>query len=78
MAKYILNLEEVMFGHFEAWRIEAYVNEFFGGDKIASMLYLWLFNNFSTNSKEVADDCGRHMYRKLAKALTRIIKALYE
>lgn len=74
MTKYILNLEEAMVGHFEAGRIEAYANEFFGGDKTASMLYLWLFNNFSTNSKEVADDCGRRMYRKLAKALTRIIR----
>lgn len=74
MTEYVLNLEEAMVGHFEPGRIEAYANEYFNGDKTASMLYLWLFNNFSTNTKEVAEDCGRLMYRKLAETLTRLIK----
>ena len=74
MTEYVLNLEEAMVGHFEPGRIEAYANEYFNGDKTASMLYLWLFNNFSTNSKEVTEDCGRLMYRNLAETLTRLIK----
>lgn len=74
MTEYVLNLEEAMVGHFEPGRIEAYANEYFNGDKTASMLYLWLFNNFSTNTKEVTEDCGRLMYRKLAETLTRLIK----
>lgn len=76
MAKYILNLEEAMVGNFEPGRIKAYADEYFDGDKTASMLYLWLFNNFSTNSKEVTEDCGRPMYRKLAKTLTKLIEEL--
>lgn len=74
MAKYILNLEEAMVGNFEPGRIKAYADEYFDGDKIASMLYLWLFNNFSTNAKEVTEDCGRPMYKKLAKTLIRLIE----
>lgn len=76
MAKYILNLEEAMVGHFETGRIKAYADECFDGDKTASMLYLWLFNNFSTNAKEVTEDCGRPMYKKLAKTLTKLIEEL--
>ena len=74
MSKYILNLEEAMVGNFEPGRIQAYADEYFNGDKTASMLYLWLFNNFSTNAKEVTEDCGRLMYKKLAKTLTRLIE----
>lgn len=74
MSKYVLNLEEAMVGNFEPGRIQAYADEYFNGDKTASMLYLWLFNNFSTNAKEVTGDCGRLMYRKLAKTLTRLIE----
>ena len=73
MAKYILNLEKAMVGNFEPGRIKAYADKYFDGNKTVSMLYLWLFNNFSTNSKEVTEDCGRPMYKKLAKKLTRLI-----
>ena len=74
MSKYVLNLEEAMVGNFEPGRIQAYADEYFDGDKTASMLYLWLFNNFSTNVKEVTENCGRLMYRKLAETLTRLIE----
>ena len=74
MVKYILNLEEAMVGHFESERIKAYADECFDGDKTSSMLYLWLFNNFSTNAKEVTEDYGIPMYRKLAKTLTKLIE----
>lgn len=74
MAKYVLNLEEAMAGNFEPGRIKAYADEYFDGDKTASMLYLWLFNNFSTNAKEVTENCGRLMYRKLAETLTKLIE----
>lgn len=73
MAKYILNLEKAMVGNFETGRIKVYADEYFDGNKTAAILYLWLFNNFSTNSKELTEDCGRPMYKKLAKTLTRLI-----
>ena len=59
---------------FEAGKIKAYEKELGNVPYIESLLYLWLFNNFSTCAKEVTEDCGRPMYRKLAKTLTRIIK----
>lgn len=58
---------------FEAGQIKAY-EEKLGVSYIESLLYLWLFNHFHTNSKEVTTDLGRPMYIKLAKVLSRIIK----
>lgn len=72
--KYILKIEEEMPKHFSQTSINFYAKECFDGDKLASMLYLWLFNNFSTNREEVETDCGRPMYRKLAEVLTRLIE----
>lgn len=71
---YILDYEKMTEGQFEPSRIKYYADEFFDGDELASVFYLWLFNNFSTCQKEVTEDLGRPMYKKLAMTLTRIIK----
>jgi len=72
--KYVLDYDKMTEGQFEPKRIEYYANEFFEGDKLASVFYLWLFNNFSTCRLEVEQDLGRPMYKKLAKTLVRVIK----
>ena len=72
--KYILKIEEEMPKHFTSETIKHYAGVYFNEDKLASMLYLWLFNNFSTCREEVEADCGRPMYRKLAEVLTRLIE----
>lgn len=51
-----------------------YYTHLFDGSKIQALLYLWLFNHFSTNGKEVSEDLGRPMYIKLAKVLNSIIE----
>lgn len=74
MTKYVLDYKSMTEGQFEPSRIKYYADEFFDGDELASVFYLWLFNNFSTCQKEVTEDLGRPMYKKLAKTLTRVIK----
>lgn len=58
---------------FSAGQITHYTR-LFDGSKTQALLYLWLFNHFSTNGKEVSEDLGRPMYIKLAKVLNRIIE----
>lgn len=72
--KYILKIEEEMPKHFTPEMIKHYAGVYFNEDNLASMLYLWLFNNFSTCREEVEADCGRPMYRKLASTLARLIE----
>ena len=72
MSKGIINFNDLS-KEFSEGQIEHYSKDF-DGSKTQALLYLWLFNHFSTCAKEVTEDCGRPMYRKLAKTLTRIIK----
>lgn len=74
MSKYILDTDKLAKGHYEEEKIKAYANDCFCGNELASVLYLWLFNNFSTNKDEVKYDKGRPMYRKLATTLTRLFE----
>ena len=71
MTEYILNDEELS-KDFNEGQIERYMkeNDF---SRLESLLYLWGFNHFHTNSDEVSKDLGRPMYRKLAKCLSRIL-----
>lgn len=70
--KYILD-ETTISCNFREEQIEHYMKEH-NFTRLESLLYLWAFNNFSTNSKEVTTDLGRPMYRKLARKLANLFK----
>lgn len=72
MSKGVIDFDDLSID-FREGQIEYYSKEF-NGSKTQALLYLWLFNNFSTCAKEVTEDCGRPMYRKLVESLSRIIK----
>lgn len=66
--------DKAMAYDFSEGQIEAYKISLGDVSYIEALLYLWLYNNFSTNPKQVSTDNGRPMYRRLAKTLTRIIE----
>lgn len=74
MTKYVLDYDKIVKGNFEEGRIKRYAEDCFCGNELASVLYLWAFNNFTTNTDEVKYDNGRPMYRNLANKLTTILK----
>lgn len=71
MSKGIINFDDLA-KEFSEGQITHYTH-LFDGSKTQALLYLWLFNHFHTNETEVSEDCGRPMYRKLAKILNKII-----
>ena len=71
--KYILD-EEKIAGDFTSGQIDYYMEEN-NFTRLESLLYLWAFNNFSVHYPDDLKDCGRPMYRKLAKKLTKILIA---
>ncbi|MBO7712278.1 MAG: hypothetical protein J6S85_02170 [Methanobrevibacter sp.] len=74
MSKYVLDTEKLAEGNWEHSRIKAYAEQCFNGDEFVALLYLWLYNNFSTSTSEVRYDNGRPMYRKLATILKRLFE----
>ena len=59
---------------FDVGKIKAYEKELGDVPYIEALLYLWLFNHFSTCSKEVSEDYGGVMYKNLAKVLSKVIE----
>ena len=74
MSKYVLDTEKLAEGNWEQSRIKAFAEQYFDGDDFVALLYLWLYNNFSTSPSEVKYDNGRPMYRKLATTLKRLFE----
>lgn len=72
MVKGVINFDDLAMDYSKG-QIGHYSNDF-DGSKTLALLYLWLFNHFHTNSKEVTTDLGRPMYRNLAKVLNGIIE----
>lgn len=72
MVKGVINFDDLAMDYSKG-QILHYSNDF-DGSKTQALLYLWLFNHFHTNSKEVTTDSGRPMYRNLAKVLNEIIE----
>lgn len=69
--KYILDDEKIA-DSFTGGQIKHYMKEN-NATRLESFLYLWAFNNFSVHYPDDLKDCGRPMYRKLAKKLTEIL-----
>lgn len=71
--KYILYDKKIA-DSFTNGQIKYYMKEN-NATRLESLLYLWAFNNFSVHYPDDLKDCGRPMYRKLAKKLTEILTA---
>lgn len=72
MMKYLFDDEKIS-SHFSSEQVKHYMKEN-NFTELESLLYLWGFNNFSTNTDEVTTDLGRPMYRKLAKKLAKLLE----
>lgn len=70
--KYVLDTEK-FYPMFSEGQVKHYMKEN-NFTELESLLYLWSFNNFSTNTDEVTTDLGRPMYRKLAKKLAKLLE----
>lgn len=70
--KYVLDTEK-FYPMFSEGQVKHYMKEN-NFTELESLLYLWSFNNFSTNVNEVTTDLGRPMYRKLAKKLAKLLE----
>jgi hypothetical protein len=70
--KYVID-EETLSKNFREDQIEYFIKEY-NFSRLEALIYLWSFNNFSTNTDEVKEDLGRSMYRKLAKKFSRLFE----
>lgn len=70
--KYVID-EETLSKNFREDQIEYFIKEY-NFSRLEALIYLWSFNNFSTNTDEIRKDLGRPMYIKLAKKFSRLFE----
>lgn len=70
--KYVID-EETLSKNFREGQIEYFIKEY-NFSRLEALIYLWSFNNFSTNTDEVKEDLGRPMYRNLATTFSRLFE----
>lgn len=68
MTKRIIDFEKIE-KQFSPQQVEIW-GKSFDGDREASLLYLWFFNNVSVSWKTLKNDNGREMYRSFAEAIS--------
>lgn len=72
-----LNIDEVkVFKHWTEARIEGYAKEL-GMSYLEALIYLYAFNFISISTEDQRKDCGREMYKKIARGIARLLENKY-